>query len=272
MFEGLNKTLTESIRGMQVVQKSVADDIKELYANKAYTDDYKNTESRKILDDARAKMERKKEEGVAAIAAKIDSLNSDERREAELRAVDTDYLKRLDMKLDTIGRIMSKSISPNGETIITSPKLSDDVLRAYFSEFEDDPIAIMTIKEKLGVHAIAIAPADNTGKRQEHLKKVQVVFEKVMNHSVKHTNTVMSEVSKSVALHSLYDTEINYGEFIVQAANATGFEVEEENAFCLYCNKQNGDFSLNDADLFAEMITENPVLKMAIESIKWRMS
>ena len=249
MFEGLNKTLSENVRGAQARRNTALEEIRRIHASEAYTNEYKDRECRRIVDELKASEDAGKAEGVSAIGAKVAELNEAERREAQLRAIDTDYLKRLDMKLDTISRLMSVDVSPSGKATIESPNLSDDTLRSYFAEFVDDPIAIAAIMEKLGARGVAIVPADNTGKRQEHLSKVQGVFSMIM------------------------DRTCNIGDAgVSEAQNVDSFGKQEEDAFVAYCRAQDPDFALPDEDVFDSAIADAPELKTALESIKWRMA
>lgn len=248
MFEGLNRTLIECVRGAQTRRNSALADIRKTQLSEAYTNEYKQQESRRIVEEMRTAKDAGKAEGDAAITAKLEELDASERREAELRAMDTDYLKRLDMKLDTVGRLMSKAVSADGSIETKTPELSDDTLRTYFSEFADDPIAIATIHDKLGTRAISIAPTDGTGKRQEHLKKVQAVFNTIMDHTCNIGDAGVSD-----------------------AQNVDSFGKQEEDAFASYCRAQDNDFALDDAEVFEGLIAAEPELKTAFESIKWRM-
>lgn len=249
MFEGLNRTLIECVRAAQARRSNALAEIRKIHSSKAYTNEYKDRESRRIVEEMRTATRAGKAEGVAAIAANVDKLNADERREAELRAMDTDYLKRLDMKLDTISRLVSKDVSAAGQIHINTPDLSDDTLRTYFSEFADDPIAIATIREKLGARGIKVVPADNTGKRQAHLSKAQAVFELIMNRTCNIGDTGVSD-----------------------AQDVDSFGKQEEDAFIAYCRGQDNDFALDDEEVFDDAIADAPELKTALESIKWRMS
>lgn len=247
MFEGLNKTLIESVRAAQVRRKNALAEIRNIHASDAYTNEYKDRESRRIVEELHKAKDAGKAEGFSAIAAKVEELNAGERREAELRAMDTDYLKRLDMKLDTIGRLVSKNVSATGDVSVNIPDLSDDTLRTYFSEFADDPIAIATIIEKLGARGTRIAPEDKSGRAQAHLKKVQMLFDLIMNRTCNIGNTGIS------------DAQDVFGQ-------------QEEEAFVAYCRAQNQDFSLDDSEVFDDLISSSPELKTALESIKWRMA
>lgn len=249
MFEGLNRTLIECVRSAQILRGGALVEIRKMHEFGAYTNEYLDSESRRIVNDLIASKDERKAAGLAAIAAKLEEISGTETREAELRAMDTDYLKRLDMKLDTVGRLVSKNVYADGSESINTPDLSDDVLRTYFAEFVDDPIARATIINKLGARGIAIAPEDHTGKKQAHIKKVKAVFETIM------------------------DRTCNIGDSGVSSAqNVESFGKAEEDAFAAYCRAQNDDFSLDDEEVFAGMIADAPEMKTAIDSIKWRIS
>lgn len=162
-----------------------------------------------------------KARGVELIDAKIAELDAAEVKAAERRAADTDYMKRLEMKLHMIGSVDTQTID-------------DATLKALFAEFANDPLAIQMIRAAVpGGRSVRIEPANVNGQKQAHLQDVKKAFLRAMD--------------KAAAYISPADL----------ASGRIAWR-EEVEALRAYIVAQNEDFSKPDAEVWAAVIAKTP--------------
>ncbi len=245
---GMN--FTGAIRTMQKARERTLYDIRLLYAKEQYTNEFKFSEAGRMVEDLKEKIDSQKLQIAEVVSGKLSELDADEAKLAEVRAMDLDYLTRLNLKMENMEKLLHKNVGADGK--ITLDGLDDSMtkqMKTYFSEFQNDPIAVALIQERLGGHGVVVAPEDNSKKRQKHLQAVLVVFNKIadMAGGIIGTRGV-SEVQDVAALTR-----------------------DEEEAFVNYCMGQNADFSQDDATLIEQLIMKKPELKTAYESILWQI-
>ena len=249
----LNMELVSAIRMIQNARERTLTEIRRVYSRDAYTDEFKHLEAVRLVEELRITAEGQLSQAAKAVAAKIADLDSEEQKLAELRAVDSDYLNRLNMKMENMERLLHKHIASDGS--VSMDDLNDMMrgqMKTYFSEFQNDPIAVGIICERLGLQGVVVAPSDNTGKRQAHLKAVFQVFWWVINKAAGLLG------GHGVSEHSkIQDFD----------AVAKG----EEDAFCGYCMAQDETFSLDDTELIEGAGNKQPEMKISYDGILWKI-
>jgi hypothetical protein len=233
----LNMELVKAVREAQAATEKAATAFSETSQRYELTQDGKTREAARFYGAARTTAETAKVRGLEAIAAKCAELDTQEQAAAVKRATDTEYLNRLEMKLRIFGGLDAKA-------------QADADLRIFFAEFENDPLAAAAISAALGdpMRAVNILPANNTGKRQEHLRgAVQAAFESAMN---KAGAEVIDE-------HDLSTTAI-FG------------RKSELDAFVQYCTAQNADFSLDDLSIWERIRGEQTAQGKDAASFNWQ--
>ena len=245
-----NQVFTTALRTLQSARGRTLAEIQRAYAREQYTDEFKRSEASRMIGELKAKADALSAQAAEAVAAKIEELDAEEQRLAEIRAIDSDYLNRLNLKIENAEQLLHKRIAVDGS--VTMDELSSGMttrLKGYFAEFHDDSLAVSLIRERLGHHGVVIAPEDITGKRQEHLRAVQTVFNGIMNKGCM--------ITGSHGLSEVQDVDV-----VVKG---------EENAFIGYCNAQNGEFSLNDNELIAAVGKRDPENKSNYDGILWKI-
>lgn len=246
----INQTLVMAVRTIQSARTRTLTEIQRTYAREQYADDFKRAEAGRMVDELKAAAVGQKAEAAEAVAGKIAELDAEEKRLAEVRAMDSDYLNRLNLKMENMERLLHKHVTADGSVVMDD--LSSTMLnqmRTYFSEFQNDPLAVAILQERLGRQGVAVAPSDNTGKRQEHLRAVQTVFDRIIDKAC--------NVIGAYGVSEVQDVD--------EVAKA------EEDAFCGYCMAQNEEFSLDDKTLIESAGAKDPELKTGYEGILWRL-
>ena len=246
----VNQAFITAVKNMQNARARTLTEIQRIYSREMYADDFKRSEAARMVDELKTTAAVQAAQAGEAVAAKITELDAGEQRLAEVRAMDSDYLNRLNLKMENLERLLHKHVAADGSVVMDD--LSDTMrnqMKTYFSEFRDDPIAVGIILERLGGHGVAIAPADNTGKRQAHLRAVQAVFNGIAKKA--------AGVVGSYGLSEVQDVDIV----------AKG----EEDAFMNYCLAQNEEFSLNDAELIETAGKKDPEMKASYDGILWKI-
>ena len=244
MYEKTGRKIIDALRAEQSAREKYFSAFNDLSADTSRTEEYRRAKAQELNDEASGKIGQARQEAADAVGELIGDLDSEEMRQATLRAMDTDYLKRLEMKLDTVGRLISKHVGADGKIEIQNPELSEGTLQAYFSEFKDDPIAIASINDKLQTKGLKVAPEDNTGKRQAHLRN-QV------------WPTLKGFMDKSL-------------DSIRNAKAPSGVVKAEEDAFAAYIRDQDEDFSKPYEAVLDEIAVRDPDLRFGAESLKWK--
>lgn len=246
----VNQAFVTAIKNMQSARARTLTEIQRLYAEEMYADDFKLSEAARMVEELRATAEGQSAQAAEAVAAKIAELDGEEQRLAEVRAMDSDYLNRLNLKMENMERLLHKQVTTDGSVVMDD--LSDTMrgqMKTYFSEFGNDPIAVGIILERFGGHGVAIAPEDNTGKRQAHLRAVQAVF-----------NGIAKRAVAVIGAHGV--SEVQDVDTVVKG---------EEDAFIGYCTAQNEEFSLNDDELIEAAGKKDPEMKTGYDGILWKI-
>ena len=246
----VNQAFVTAIKNMQSARTRTLAEIQRTYAREQYADDFKLSEATRMVEELRATAEGQSAQAAEAVAAKIAELDGEEQRLAEVRAIDSDYLNRLNLKMENMEKLLHKQVTTDGSVVMDD--LSDTMrgqMKTYFSEFRNDPIAVGIILERFGGQGVQIAPEDNTGKRQAHLKAVQKVFNGI--------------AKKAVAIMGAHGfSEVQDVDIVVKG---------EEDAFIAYCTAQNEDFSLNDDELIEAAGEKDPEMKNSYDGILWKI-
>lgn len=246
----VNQAFITAIKTMQSARARTLTEIQRLYAKEMYADDFKLAEAARMVDELRTTAEGQARQAAEAVAVKIAELDGEEQRLAEVRSLDLDYLNRLNLKMENMERLLHKQVTTDGSVVMDD--LSDTMrgqMKTYFSEFRNDPIAVGIILERFGGHGVAIAPEDNTGKRQAHLRAVQAVF-----------NGIAKKAVAIVGAHGV--SEVQDVDIVVKG---------EEDAFIAYCTAQNEEFSLNDDELIEAAGKKDPEMKNSYDGILWKI-
>ena len=189
-------------------------------------------ERQRLYAAAKEKADAAKASGLEMIGAKIAELDAAEVKAAERRAADTDYMNRLQMKLNMIGGVDLQT-------------MDDTTLKALFAEFANDPLAIAMIRNAIpGGRSVRIEPANDNGKKQQHLQDFKNAFIRAMDKASAYISP--SELASGVI--------------------PWRSEVE---ALRAYIVAQNGDFSKNDAEVWAAVVNKTPEYK--IDAQAWQM-
>ena len=243
MFDGVTRSFVETIRLSQARRQFVLAEVEKLYRfADSYTDTYRAREKTKLVEEANASVAGQLHELSENVAAKIAQLDEAEAKEAELRALDSEYLARLNTKLDLMDKV----------------SLTTEQLKPMLAEFENDPVAIACIKQKLGddvsVDTLVNAlPDDNTGKKQKHIKRIAEICTSIANKGIK----IVGRDGLTGA------TEV---------VDVDQYTKALENAFVDYCMAQDDDFSLDDEIVLDGLIAKNPELEVAYKRLKYDLS
>lgn len=184
----------------------------------------RSAEQRAIYNETALLCEAAREKGLADIDEKIAELNRREQEAALSRSLDTDYLQRLNEKINLLQSMNLKETDP-------------ETLRNLLAEYENDPVAAAVLTpifpEALG--ASNFLPKDNTGKRQDHLEKI------VKPGFVDAINRACLSSPEDLATRAIYNA---------------GSALE---GFIQYVQHQNEDFSRDDMEVWKEIRDEgNP--------------
>lgn len=246
----LNMEFVTAIRTIQNARERTLEEIWRIYARDVYTDEFKRSEASRLVLELKATANDIFTKISEAADAQIAAVDAEETRLAELRAVDSDYLNRLNLKIENMERLLHKNAASDGKIILDD--MDRDMInrmKTYFSEFENDPVAVALIHERLGNHGVTVAPSDNTGKRQKHLRAVLYVF-----------NGIIRKASGVIGSHGV--SEVQDVDVLVK---------DEEDAFAGYCMAQDENFSLDDEELIEAACKNHPESRTAYEGILWKI-
>ena len=208
-----------------------------------YTDEFKHQKRLEMEQSMAAKVEELTEQGLAIIDKIIEETNTAERKEAERRAKDTEYSRRLHDKIEIIKGLAAKpEVSP--EEI--------NALQISLSEFENDTLSIGLIQGMVsGVPGAArfrtAIPANHNGEHQASMEKFKKLFSRAM-----------SDTEATVKSRSGMDTSANkdYAHDLVTAFGA----------YCLY---QSPNMSDDPAAVWVTVMQRFP--DMTAASKDWMM-
>ncbi len=195
----------------------------------------------RLFSDARKVADAAKARGLEAIETACETMDAEERHAAQERAKDTDYLARLKTKIELAKMLGSDR---QGEDAL-KPQRSR--MQTLFSEFANDPLSVALIEQSLGAErAIFFLPGNSVGLRQKHLREVVApLFVKAMGFAGCDPSSFSADPGRRAA---------------------------EVNAFVLYCNQQNKDFSRPDSAAWEESRAQRESglsFDMAMMSIGW---
>ena len=208
-----------------------------------YTDEYKHQKRLEMEQSMAAKVAELTEQGLGIIDRIIADTNAVERKEAERRAKDTEYNRRLHDKIGIVKGLAAKTeVSP--EEI--------NALQISLSEFENDTLSIALIEGAIsgipGADRFMTAiPANHNGEHQANMEKLKKLFSRAM-----------SDTEKSVKSGSSMDTSENMD-----------YAQDLANAFKAYCVFQTPNMSRDPAAVWAAVIQNYPDCEMA--SKHWMM-
>ena len=213
------------------------------YRMDGYTDEYKHQKRLEMEQSMAAKVEELTEQGIAIIDKIIEKTNTAERKEAERRAKDTEYSRRLHDKIEIIKGLAAKpEVSP--EEI--------NALQISLSEFENDTLSIGLIQGMVsGVPGAArfvkAIPENHNGEHQAGMEKFKKLFSKAM-----------SCTEATVKSGSGMDTSANMD-----------YAQDLANAFKAYCVFQSADMSGDPAAVWVAVMQKYP--EMTAASKDWMM-
>lgn len=159
------KTVTESLAGTITQTQAAAErctrELIKVCKRYDLTPAGAEGERQRLYADVITTQEQAEARAAELIDAEIAAVDAEEQRAAERRAADTEYMHRLQMKINMIGSVDIQ-------------KLNDATIRAMFEEFTDDPLAIEMIRAAIpGGRTVRIEPANSCGKAQAHLQEVK---------------------------------------------------------------------------------------------------
>ncbi len=213
------------------------------YQMDGYTDEYKRQKRLEMEQSMAAKVAALREQGLAIIDKIIEETNTAERKEAERRAKDTEYTRRLNDKIEILKGLAAKpEVSP--EEI--------NALRISLSEFENDTLSIGLIMGAVtGIPGAArfgkSVPANHNGEHQANMEKLKKLFSRAMSDT---EATIKSETSTNTGVNMDYAQEL-------------------ANAFKAYCVFQSANMSSDPGIVWAAVIRNYPDLTSA--SKHWMM-
>ena len=208
-----------------------------------YTDEYKHQKRLEMEQSMAAKVAELTEQGLAIIDKIIEETNGAERKEAERRAKDTEYNRRLHDKIETVKGLAAKpEVSP--EEI--------NALQISLSEFENDTLSIALIEGAVaGVPGAArfrtAIPANHNGEHQASMEKLKKLFSRAM-----------SDTEATVKSRSGMDTSANMN-----------YAMDLASAFQAYCVYQSPNMSGDPAAVWVTVMQKFP--DMTAASKDWMM-
>lgn len=208
-----------------------------------YTDEFKHQKRLEMEQSMAAKVEELTEQGLGIIDRIIEDTNAAERKEAERRAKDTEYTRRLNDKIEIVKLLAAK------------PEVSRkqiDALQISLAEFENDTLSIALIDAAVaGIPGAArfrtAIPANHNGEHQASMEKFKMLFSRAM-----------SDAEATVKSRSGMDTSANkdYAHDLVTAFGA----------YCLY---QSPNMSSDPAAVWLTVMQKFP--DMTAASKDWMM-
>lgn len=246
-----NKELSATMEKGRRARAAAVDRMRSVMQDHSYTNEYRQAEGRRIIQEAREAIAAAKAEGMEASSLEIRSLDNEELEEAHARSLDGDYLQRLNTKIETAKTIARREIDPkSGSVSVSIPADSVEGLKVLFSEFENDPVSRRAILAAFpGTAVLAIVPEDNTGKRQAHIRAVIKVYELLMDR-------MAATIAGSVDV-----LQEGHGEW----------ERQELDAFIAYCDNQDAELSKDDEAMLEAVKAADPSLRIACDSILIRI-
>lgn len=211
------------------------------YRMDGYTDEYKHQKRLEMEQSMAAKVEELTEQGLGIIDKIIEETNTAERKEAERRAKDTEYSRRLHDKIEIIKGLAAKpEVSP--EEI--------NALQISLSEFENDTLSIGLIQGMVsGVPGAArfgkAIPDNHNGEHQAGMERFKKLFSRAM-----------SDTEASLKGLTGIETSDNYA-------------LDMATAFQAYCVFQAPNMTSDPAAVWASVIRKSPELEMV--SKHWMM-
>jgi hypothetical protein len=154
MKEEIIKLLEQQLNNITEAQKKISF----IYQDQDLSEDGKKRKIDQISSRLAAESETAKTHINSIIDEKINALDQKEKEILINRYSDFAYQNRLRVKLENIA----------GTDL---EKIDTELLRHYFAEFDDDPIAIAKIRGIVGgsLTLVSVLPADKRGERQERL-------------------------------------------------------------------------------------------------------
>ena len=236
-----NVSLAQCIEQALITANTLATNYNRIYKMDGYTDEYKHQKRQEMEQTMAATVEVLNTKGLAIIDKIIEEANAAERKEAERRAKDTEYSRRLHDKIEVIKGLAAKpEVSP--EEI--------NALQISLSEFENDTLSIGLIQGMVsGVPGAArfrkAIPANHNGEHQASMEKFKKLFSRAMS-----------------------DTEASLKE-LTGIETSDNYALDMATAFQVYCIFQAPNMTSDPAAVWADVIRKSPELEMV--SKHWMM-
>lgn len=236
-----NIELAQCIEQALITANTLATNYNRIYKMDGYTDEYKHQKRQEMEQTMAATVEVLNTKGLAIIDKIIVATNTAERKEAERRAKDTEYNRRLHDKIETV------------KTLAAKPEVSPEEINALqisLSEFENDTLSIGLIQGVVsGVPGAArfgkAVPANHNGEHQAGMEKLKKLFSRAMS-----------------------DTEASLKE-LTGIETSDNYALDMATAFQAYCIFQAPNMTSDPAAVWAAVIRKSPELEMV--SKHWMM-
>ena len=236
-----NIELAQCIEQALITANTLATNYNRIYKMDGYTDEYKHQKRQEMEQTMAATVEVLNTKGFAIIDRIIEDTNTAERKEAERRAKDTEYNRRLHDKIETV------------KTLAAKPEVSPEEINALqisLSEFENDTLSIGLIQGVVsGVPGAArfgkAVPANHNGEHQAGMERFKKLFSRAM-----------SDTEASLKGLTGIETSDNYA-------------LDMATAFQAYFVFQAPNMTSDPATVWAAVIRKYPELEMA--SKHWMM-
>ena len=236
-----NKILADCIEQGLIAANTMAYDYERIYKMDGYTSEYKNKVRQEKEQQVKAAVQDQTDRGIAAINGIIRAADAAELKQAQVRAKDSEYVHRLNEKIQII-RSLAAKVEVSREEI--------EAMRVNLSEFENDTLSIATIQAAVsgipGANRFVRAiPENHNGEHQANMEKLKKLF-----------STAMSEINAYwKARTALVDGTL---QDIDAAKNHDAYALNSVTAFQTYCTIQEPDMSAPSDKVWLYMLEQAP--------------
>lgn len=236
-----NEVLADCIKQGLIAANSTATDYEHIYKMDGYTSEHKNKVRLEKEQKLKAAVQNQTDRGIKAIDRLISSANSQELKKAQARAKDTDYIRRLNEKME-IFRILASKPEVSQEEI--------EALRISLSEFENDSLSIATIRAVVngtpGANRLRKAlPEDHTGEHQANMEKLKKLFSMAMSEINAYWKARTALVGGTIQEKDAAKKHDDYA-------------LESVQAFQAYCTFQEEDMSVPPEKVWLHILDKAP--------------
>lgn len=160
-FKTVTESLAETITQTQAAAERCTREFNKVCKQYELTPAGAEGERQRLYADVVKVQKQAEARATELIDLEITDLDAAEVRAAEHRAKDTDYMNRLQMKINMIGSVDIQ-------------RVNNATLAAMLAEFKDDPFALEMIRAAIpGGRTVIIEPENSCGKKQAHLQEVK---------------------------------------------------------------------------------------------------